>query len=87
VDGRAHERALNGPLPLERAGEIAELEGVDHRPEPDVRRGRVLRLQAADPLERSTERHSRALEQELAREQRPVQPARREDHGRTSALR
>ena len=56
-----------------------ELEPLQPRPEPDVAGGRVLRLEPADLLDRARERHPRALEQQLAREQRAVELARRED--------
>jgi hypothetical protein len=51
----------------------ADVEALDARPEPDVHRRRILGLDAADPLERLRDRHSTALEQKLACEQRAVQ--------------
>jgi hypothetical protein len=45
------------------------------RPQPDVHRWRVLRLQRAHALERPRDRRAPAFEQELAREQRAVELA------------
>ena len=87
VDGRAHERPLHCTPPLERTREIAEREALEHRPEADVRRRGVLGLQTGDPLERAPDRDPGAGEKELAGEDGPVQRPRREDHGRTAALR
>ena len=87
VDRRAHQRPLDGATALQRAGQVVAREAVEHRPQPNVRRRRVLRLEAADALERAADREPRPREQELAREERAVQPPRRERHGRTAALR
>ena len=87
VDRRAHERALHRVLALECSCEGVALEPVEHRPEPDVRRRRVLRLEPGDTLECPAERELRPGEQQLAREERPVEPPRRERHGRTAAFR
>ena len=51
VDRRAHERRLHRLPPLERSGEVAEREAVEPRPEADVRRRCVLRLEPRDALE------------------------------------
>ena len=51
------------------------LEALEPRPEPDVHRGRVLRLDPADPVEGLRDWRPRALEQQLAREQGTVQLA------------
>jgi hypothetical protein len=87
VDGRAHERPLHCTPPLERTREIAEREALEHRPETDVRRRGVLGLQTGDPLERAPDRDPGAGEKELAGEDSAVERPRREDHGRTAALR
>jgi hypothetical protein len=79
VDGRAHQRGLDGAPALERAREILETEALEARPEPDVPRRRVLRLQAGDLLERPAEGQARPFEEQLTCEQRAVQVARRED--------
>jgi hypothetical protein len=73
MDRRPHQRPLDDGLPAQRAGELVPLEALEPRPEPDVRRGRVLRLDPADPFQRAGQRRLRPLEQELPREQRPVQ--------------
>ena len=65
-------------------------EALEARPEADVGVRRVLVLDAADALERSRNRQSRALEEQLPREQRPVQLPLGEDalaHGRNSSSR
>jgi hypothetical protein len=51
VDRRAHQRRLHDRPALERAGQDGALEALHPRPEPDVHRGRVLRL---DPAQRSS---------------------------------
>src|SRR5215211_2733246 len=53
----------------------AALEAGEPRPQSDVHRRRVLRLDAGDPLERRRQRQLAALEQQLAREQRAVELA------------
>jgi hypothetical protein len=73
VDRRAHERSLHDLAPLERARERISLEAGDARPQPDVHRRRVLRLECPHPLERLRQGELLALEQQLAGEQRPVQ--------------
>ena len=49
------------------------------RPQPDVARRRVLRLEAADLLDRLGDGQRRALEQQLAGEERAVEVALGED--------
>jgi hypothetical protein len=75
VDRRAHQRRLHDLPPLQRPREVTQGEPVEPRPEADVRGRRVLRLQAADSLERPRHRQPGALEQELPRQQRAVQAA------------
>ena len=58
-----------------RASDGVSLQARDARPEPDVHRGGVLRLEAAHPFEDAGERRSRSLEQHLAREQGAIQLA------------
>jgi hypothetical protein len=79
VDGGAHERALDRAPALEGTRQLGEGEPLEPRPQRDVGRRRVLRLQPADLLERACERQPRALKQKLAREERAVQVARGED--------
>jgi beta-lactam-binding protein with PASTA domain len=73
VDRHPHQRPLYDRAPLERAREVVALESGQARPEPDVRRGRVLRLDSAHALEGPWERELGALEQQLPREERAVQ--------------
>jgi hypothetical protein len=75
VDRSAHERALDDGAPHEGAIERVPLEPLDAGPEPEVRVRGVLVLDAPDPLDRARERQARPLEQELPRQQRPVQLA------------
>src|SRR5918999_560722 len=49
VKSAAHEERLYDSPPLERSGQALALEAVDARQEREVRRGRVLRLQAGEP--------------------------------------
>ena len=78
VDRGPHQRRLDDRPPLERARECVALEPVQPRPQADVHRGRVLRLDPADPLERPRDRRPRPLQQVLAGEEGPVQVALRE---------
>jgi hypothetical protein len=48
---------------------------LEPRPEPDVHRRGVLGLNSSDPLERTRDRYPAPLEQELTRQQCPVQLA------------
>src|SRR5688500_6204852 len=73
VDRDADEGALDDALAPECARAVLPAEAFEPRPETDVRRGGVLRLQAADLLERARDRELRPLEQKLPREQRAVQ--------------
>ena len=75
VDRRAHQRPLHDAAALQRARQRVALEALQPRPQPDVHRRRVLRLQAAHALERPRDRERRALEQHLAGEQRAVELA------------
>ena len=67
------------PAALEQAREVVALEAREARPQPDVHRRRVLRLQAAHALEHARRCEVAALEQQLAGEQRPVEVALAED--------
>ena len=51
VDGRAEQRSLGDRPPLQRPRQRSALEAGKPRPQPDVHRGRVLGLDAADPLD------------------------------------
>ena len=86
VDRHAHERRLHhGPLD-ERVGQRLPLEALEPGPQADVHRRRVLRLDPADRLERPWQRHPAAVEQQLAREQRPVELAPRQGAHATRPL-
>jgi hypothetical protein len=73
MDRRAEQRSLDDRPSLERPRERVALEAVEPRPQPDVHRRRVLRLDTPDPPERLRQRVPGALEQQLAGEQRPVE--------------
>jgi hypothetical protein len=85
VDGDPQERALRDAAPLERPIQLIPLEALEPRPQPHVHRRRVLRLDPAHALERLRNARAAALEQQLAREQRPVELALGEDAGRHRA--
>ena len=68
-----HQRALDDCLPLERPRQLVALEALEPCPEPHVHQRCVLRLDPADALERTGDGRLRALEQQLPREQCPVQ--------------
>ncbi len=75
MDGRAHDRRLHDPAALEGSSEIVAFEAVHPRPQADVHRRRVLRLEPAHALEDPGDRRAGPLEQELAREQSAVELA------------
>ena len=82
VEGRPHQRALD-ELPLDyRAVEVGELEPGEARPEADVRRCRLLGLQATDPFHRPDDVDIGRLEEQLPRQHRPAEPAGADDLGR-----
>jgi hypothetical protein len=78
VDRPAHERPLDDRAPLERAREVVAVEAFEARREADVRVGGVLVLDPAEALDRTRDANRRALDQELACEERPVQLTRGE---------
>jgi len=57
VDRVPHQRGLHDGAPLERGGQRVALEALQPRPQADVHRRRVLRLDAGDLLERVRQRH------------------------------
>src|SRR4051812_25880181 len=73
MDRAAKERALHDPPLLERGREIAALEALDARPEPDVAVRRVLVLDATHAFERDGDGDAGASEKQLAREHRAVE--------------
>jgi hypothetical protein len=75
VDRHPHERRLDDRPSLERARKGVALEAVEPRPQPDVHRRRVLRLQPTDALQGTGQRHAQPLEQQLARQQGAVELA------------
>ena len=58
---------------MERVVQRGAVEALQPRPQRLERRPRLLRLQAADPLDRRDRVELRALEQQLPRERRPVE--------------
>ena len=75
MDRRAHQRPLDDAAALERTGQLVALEAFDARPEADVHRRRVLRLDPADPVERLRNRRFRALEEQLPGQEGAIQLA------------
>ena len=73
MDRRAHQRSRTTVRSHERTRQLIALEALEAASEPDVRVRRVLVLDAAEALDRTRRPELRPLEQELAREQRPVQ--------------
>jgi len=69
----AQQRRLHDGALLERRGQRIALEVLQARPQADVHRRRVLRLDASDLLERPRQRHDGALEQPLASQQCAVE--------------
>ena len=65
-------------------GQLCAIEVAEPRPETEVRPGRVLRLQAGEQADRVDGGEVCALEEQLARERRPVQFAR--GQGQTTIL-
>jgi hypothetical protein len=79
VDRYSHQTRLNGPFLFERLCEAWTAEVLETRPEPDVSRGRVLRLKSRDSLQCPSERLSRTLQQTLPCQQRSIKLAGGED--------
>ena len=79
VDGGAHEGRLDDSAPMQGPVEVAAAEAVETRPQADVRRRRVLRLDATHPFHRHRQAAAVPVQQSLPREHRPVQLALRED--------
>jgi hypothetical protein len=75
MDRRPQQGPLDDGATLQRPGEPFALEALQPRPQTDVHRGRVLRLDAADALERLRQRRAPAREQQLAVEQGAVELA------------
>src|SRR4051794_28663536 len=75
ADRAAHQRGLDDAAVLERAGEVGALEPLQARPQPDVHRGRVLRLQAGHLLEQARDGERLPLQQALPREEGSVECA------------
>ena len=73
VDRAAHQRRLDDAAVLERAREVVAHEALDARPQADVHRRRVLRLQPRHPLEHPGDRVGRPLQQPLAGQESPVE--------------
>ncbi len=87
VDRAAHERPLDDLAILKRFSDRVPLEVLDARPEPDVHRRRVLRLQAAHRVERLGNRDRPPLEKALASEQGTVESARAQHYTENRSVR
>ena len=90
----AHEPRADHRMALDRRPEPLARESGEARPERDIWRGRPLRLERGDPLDRVDDVEPGAPQQQLAREGRAIQPAKREDrqaavprHARTPCVR
>ena len=79
VERVPHQRRLHDVAGEERALERLALEGRRARPDADIRRGRPLRLHAAEPFDHGGTPSALPLEQQLPRERRAVQLALRQD--------
>jgi hypothetical protein len=73
VERRPQRSRLDDRPVGERLAQLLLAEGGDTRPQRDVRRRRVLRLERDEPRDRLHDRQVPALQQHLAREQRAVQ--------------
>ncbi len=88
MDGGSHQGGLHSAPLLQRRRQRLAGEVVQARPEGNVCRGCVLGLQTADPLQGVSEWQLRALQQQLAGEEGPVQLSGRQyavPHGREYA--
>ena len=73
MNGHPLKCSLDDRATLERAREVSESDTVESREQTDIRGRRVLVLNAADPLESSRNAEICSFQQELARQQSPVQ--------------
>lgn len=79
MDRRAHQRPLHDASLLEGLRQGIAAKVAEARPKADIAGRGVLRLQPADALENPRQGHRSAVEQKLARQQRPVALASRQD--------
>ncbi len=84
VDRPAHEPEPDDLPLLEQPPELIRVEALEPRPEPDVRRHDLLRLEPDEVLDHVVHRHVGAAEQVLPLQQRAVQRAATEDLGAQS---
>jgi hypothetical protein len=75
VHRAAHEQGPHHPPGLQQLDQLARVEPGQPRPQSDVGLLRLLRLQADEVRDRVEGRHRSALEEQLTREQRPIQRA------------
>ena len=75
VDRRAQQRRLDHLAALQQTDQFFAIEVRDAGPEPDVHRRCVLRLEPTHPLKRGGDVERHPVQQQLAREQRPMQIA------------
>lgn len=73
MDGDPHQRRLHDASSFQCPVQRIPIEVTQSRPEPHVRRGRVLGLEPAEALEGPGDRKGGSFKQQLAREQRSVQ--------------
>ena len=74
VQRRSHQRRLDDPPLPERAVERCRVERGESRPEREIRRRRLLGLQAADSLDGRSRTDPRALEEKLPGEGGAIEP-------------
>ena len=75
VQRRSKRTGLDDRATSESPRQLLLPKAVEPRPERDVRRRRVLRLQRDEPLDGADRRESRALDEQLPSEQRAIQLA------------
>ena len=73
VDGGAHQSGLHHTASLQCAGQVAEGETLEARPEADVGRWGVLRLHTGHPLHRPVDGKPPPTEEQLALEDGSIQ--------------
>ena len=75
MEGAADGAHPHGLAALDEPAQLQRIEGLDARPERDIRVDRLLRLEADEPLDDLARRSALAGQQALPRQQRPVEGA------------
>src|SRR5262249_35416926 len=75
---------LDDPAVFERLRQLLALNAGNPGPERDIPGRRVLRLERADLLDRLVDRHRRAFEEQLTRQEGPVELSLRQGTGRSA---